>query len=78
MLASVLEQSGPARMDDSLPFMQSVPGQHMALRWHLLRNPRHVAQNGFSFWGLRQNFLVLQSLSDKHCEPCEEKVLSQG
>lgn len=73
-----LRQSSPARVYDSLPFMQRIPGQHMALRWHLLRNPRHAAQNGFSCWGLRQNFLVLQSLSDKHCEPCEEKELSQG
>ena len=65
------EHGGPGKLRADSPFTQSVPGQHMAARWHLLRGPRQAAQNGFSSRGFRQNFLVLQSLSDTHCEPCE-------
>lgn len=58
------------------PFTQTVPGQHMALLWHLLRTLRHVAQKDLSSWSAKQNFPTLQSLSDTHCEPCEGKLVT--
>lgn len=77
-VSALWERCSPASLRADSPFTQSVPGQHTAAHWHHLRNPRQVAQDGFSSWGLRQNFLVLQSVSDMHCEPCKEKLLSQG